>query len=417
MASRWPTEVRPLNGVAMGTVVWRMNLEGGPSAVHLTVVVQATFAYSDEGALELVAPAPLTRERGPAPVKMVAASSDLAPFLLQSDIWFTGHAHAVGHTARAVSVRLAVGRREPFVDKTLHVYGERRPGRHGLGPPRSFRRMAISYERAAGGDENPFGENHGVPNIVDPENPARPVGFGLIPPPWPARKRLRASGLRKRRRADEEPTGLSAPLMVVPVGFDWGYFQAAPADQRGPFLMGDEWVVLDGLHPTKKRITLQLPGLSACASFCWHGVKKEVALWADGLHVDGDHRRVTVRWRGCFEVERSEGLRDAVVEGAVLVDGQKVALSPDVLNDAARTETMDERDRSLLLAGPASTIPGGPWRVWNEELKAWVISETAEHAARRRALGVEAAAEEGWLRPGTIPGAPWCVRDRSVPDG
>jgi hypothetical protein len=378
-----------------------MNLSDGPSSVHLTVVLKATLAYSNEGELTLARPARLTRERGPAPARMVAASSDLAPFLAQTDVWFTGHAHAVGTSAKALSVRLAVGRGETrLVDKTLHVYGDRRQSGARLGSPRSFRRMPIEYERAVGGEDNPFGQNGGAPNIVDPHDPARPVGFGLIPPPWPLRKRLRAGGLRRRRRADEEPVGLSAPLMVIPVGFEWAYFQAAPPDQRCPFLWGDEWVVLDGLHPRHQRLTLQLPEVGARARFSWEGESRDVLLWIDGLHVDGDRHQVTLRWRGCFEVERSQGLRDAVVEGAVLLGGEEVA----AWAEAARAPSVD--DRQPAGSGPASTIPERPWRIWDEHLKAWVVSETEEVAARRRELGL-ARSPEVVLRPGDFAGAPW----------
>ena len=61
--------------------------------------------------------------------------------------------------------------------------------------PDPFERMPIIYERAAGGrgfDSNPIGvlddDEEGV-NIIDPNLPERPAGYGPIAALWPARQR------------------------------------------------------------------------------------------------------------------------------------------------------------------------------------------------------------------------------------
>jgi len=275
-------------------------------------VVKATLAYSDSGQLSLVEAEPIVRESGRAPTAFVAASSDLAPYLGQAEVWLTGHAHVAGpEPAPASAVRLAVGRHQPWIDKTLHVYGDRPAGEDPPDDPEPFQRLGLSFERAVAGSDNPAGDPDRCANIIDPRDPPRATCYSLIPPGWPARQRLLGSSSADR---------FEEAIWELPEGLDWQYFQAAPEDQRCPFLKGDEWIVIDGMHPELPRIQVQLPKLSAHASVLTPGagdLGHAIALMCDGLHIDADRQRCTLRWRGCFPVIEPSRLGELRVVGAV----------------------------------------------------------------------------------------------------
>ena len=135
------------------------------------------------------------------------------------------------------------------------------------------------YERTYGGpDHNPnpvgmggmaeLGGKRRLPNIVHPARSAQPgvepAGLAPISLEWAARRRmLRATP----RRALEQP------VVEIPDDLDPLYFQSAPADQRlpdpkpanagAPFLRGDEWIVLEGLHKLRRRSRRSSPGRAA----------------------------------------------------------------------------------------------------------------------------------------------------------
>ncbi len=337
----------------MGTVNWCISLgSGGGCQHHLTVVVKTTLAYGDNGQLTLIDPEPVVREAGRYPAPLAAASSDLAPYLGQADVWLTGHAHVVGpDPAPSVAVRLAVGRQGPLIDKTLHIYGEHQGGGDDASSPRPFRRLALSFERAVAGSANPKGGPDRSPQIIDPRDPNRSTCFALLPPSWPARQHLLGELSR-------EP--LEDSVWTIPEAFNWQFFQAAPEDQRCPFLHGDEWIVLDGLHPEQPRLQLQLPKLSAHASVLAPGAGDAghaIALFCDGLHIDADRQRCTLRWRGCFPVIEPSRLAELRIVGAVAAaDGAWLGIEPGAEADSQRP------DRSAGPGGggaPAAELPAG----------------------------------------------------------
>ena len=65
----------------------------GFAGVNLTVPHKEVAFRGLEKLDEMLARKALTRERGPAPVRMVSASSDLAPYLPRADVWFSGCAY------------------------------------------------------------------------------------------------------------------------------------------------------------------------------------------------------------------------------------------------------------------------------------------------------------------------------------
>ena len=338
--------VVPLPGVAATAVAWRAK-----GQLHLTVIAKATFAFAPDGPMPRVEPQEIFHaevHHGNNPGRSIRFTSDLAPALARADVLFTGHAHAPpGSDAHSMTVRLAIfdGHRH-VLEKQLLVQDKD-----------GFRQMPILYERAAtaaAGQDNPLGRprSEGEPNILDPVVPERPAGFGPIGRAWPARKRLLGSLPRK---------ALGAPIAEIPEGFEWSYFQAAPLDQRIELLRGDEWIVLDGLHPTLPRLQTRLPGARAYAKI--HGLSAFgvseghlLELRADTLRVDGQEQLCTVVWRQSVPVTSEAALPAARIAAGVAIDGAAITWpDPRVLARAI------DANRRLARADPrrAQQLHGG----------------------------------------------------------
>ncbi|NUO53068.1 MAG: DUF2169 domain-containing protein, partial [Polyangiaceae bacterium] len=191
--------------------------------------------------------------------------------------------------------------------------------------PVPFTRIPLRYERAhrgpAGYEENPVGMPAGpglpVPNVIDPADPHGPAGFGPLPGFWPSRQRL----LRNL-----DPAVIEANAPTIPDTFAWSYFHAAPPDQRCTFFEGNEWVVLEGMHPDLPRIESQLPGARAQARV--YGVEstghREVGMSADTLWLDPDRSIACMIWRGNFEVDNDAALAAAQVFAGVELPGRPI---------------------------------------------------------------------------------------------
>ena len=305
-------------------IAWRY---GG--ALRVTVIAKATFAFASDAAMARTAAQPIFRDdahHGKSPARSIQFASDLVPYLHRGEVFFTGHAYApAGSAPEAMSVRLGVfpdgPDARPLVDKTLNL--RRRGG---------LRKVALTYEHAYGGvgwPENPLGlgvMGDDEPTVFDPRDDKRLAGFGPIGGIWPARHKLLGQTPRK---------ALEGRILEIPDGFQWAYFQAAPADQQIEFLRGDEWIVMDGMHPTLPRARMRLPGARGLArvyGLSPSGVAEgqPLVLHADTLHIDGDAQRCTVTFRGVFPVA-SEAALDAVR----LVAGVELPGAPVVWPDPA----------------------------------------------------------------------------------
>ncbi len=309
----------------MGTLLWEN--DGVP---HLGVVVKASFALRHDAPM-VIAKSPEVVERDlhaeDDPTRSLVRASDVVPYRPMADVWLTGHAHAPGGRAISVSVaRLALYRgRERLFEKAVQVIGDRANLTTSPGP---FTSMPLVYERAYGGigfDDNPVGvgadERPLVPNLVDPEQPERPAGFGPISRYWKVRRGAVDTALRRE---------LEHEIPRVPRGFDWSYFQAAPPDQRVPFLRGDEWLVLDGLHPARLRIQSRVPkarGVARVLSLRGDDRGDAIAMVADALTIDADEQTCAITWRGSVVLDMSLGLEELVVAGGVEIDGRGVDFS------------------------------------------------------------------------------------------
>ncbi|AGP35554.1 hypothetical protein SCE1572_14050 [Sorangium cellulosum So0157-2] len=304
MTSPWPVQVVALNAVSCGSVLWQAG-----SAQRVTVIVKATLALAHDRLAWPIAPLPIVREDRHGPSGSLEAASEVAPYLPSVGVVLTGHACAPGgQPVAAMIARLAIYRGEArLLDKRIKIVGDRAP----VPPWRSqpFQRMPLVYERAFGGPgvpDNPVGVGAAssaapaLPNLLDPVQPTRPAGMGPISPRWPARQRLLGGA---------EPRGGEPQQAGPAAGFDWRYFHAAPPDQQLPFLHGDEWLVLDGLHPELPRVQTQLPAARALARRYpagGGGQGQPVDLAADTLVIDVDRQICSIVWRGSFALERAE---------------------------------------------------------------------------------------------------------------
>ncbi len=337
----------PLGQVAAGAVAWRT---GG--TLSATLVVKATFTLVPRADMIATEPDEVVRaevHHDDNPTRSIRLSSDLAPYQPQLDVLLTGHACApAGKPAAIVPVRLAVYRGQAIVDKTLEVYGARREG-----APQPFVRMALDYEHAFGGlgvNANPLGVGWkggkrvepAVHNLVDPGDPWGTVGFGPIARAWPERRRI--LGTHPRRELDK-------PVAEIPAGFDFAYFQAAPLDQRGAYLEGGEWLILEGVHPDLPQIKTRFPEARAAVRIEGLPVAAPpVELVADTLRVDADALRCSVTWRGSLALADEGWLAAIRVVAAVELPGRPIVW-PAEAPAASRAPTIsftddDHADRS-----------------------------------------------------------------------
>src|SRR5262249_51218897 len=87
--------------------------------------------------------------------------------------------------------------------------------------------------------------------------------------------------------------------------------QVAPADQLAPAFGGDEWIVLDGLHPSLPRFQTRLPSAAGVARLAvrtgsaWSGLAP-IELVADTLVLDGGRHLGSMVWRGHVALEDVE---------------------------------------------------------------------------------------------------------------
>jgi hypothetical protein len=360
----WPVRVAPLGPVAMGSTLWRS--EG---QLYATAVAKATFAFTLDEVATCIAPMPIRRAdecaRG---VPSLAGASEIAPRMTEVDVVLVGHAFAPAGTTKS-TIRLVVMAGEPLLDKSLLVYGKRKPG----GKPKPFERMRIGYERALGGlsfPENPIGTGadddcESLPNVVHPGDPKGTVGgFGPIPSRFKGRRDLRGK---------VDPELMQNGIVDYPAGFDWRFFQAAPIDQRLSALAGDEWIMLDGLHPSHTLVRTRLPSARALATLYSRrpGVAPSLAeLKLDTLHIEADDNRLSLLWRGAFPIMSELAAGELVIAGALELPGKplmwpqsidelEALASPEV--DA--TELAGGRDDELQRTGepvlptPAYAVP------------------------------------------------------------
>jgi hypothetical protein len=326
-----------------------------------------------ESAMPRVSPAPIVIKDihdAKNPLRSVRVPSDLVPYRRRADVYFTGSAHAVSGPVESTGVRFGVATSERVLfDKVLLV---RKKG--------GVSRVSLVWEHAVGGPghpENPLGEEEGSDDlcIFDRAQPSRPAGFGPLGPAMPARARV---------LGPLPLPALGATPVSIPDDFDFDFFQAAPPDQQIGFLRGDEWILLERLHPQHPTLRMCLPGARAQArihGLADHGIPegRPLAMSADVLHVDGDEERCTVAWRGTFAIGSEAALPHVRLAAGVETPGEPIAwpdaaelaraiaeqaaaARPALEISAIHTMALDDTERTLPVSstafkGPRAALP------------------------------------------------------------
>ncbi|MBL8743972.1 MAG: DUF2169 domain-containing protein, partial [Myxococcales bacterium] len=327
--------VSAYGGAAGGALVWRARGE-----LYLAVTVKVELVLAHDAVASIASATELARIDQPFgdAMRPLEQPSDLTPPLPQPEILLVGQACTPGQVpAPSMSVRLFVGREDQaLVDKTLHVYGDRS---NGAAHPRPFVRMPLSWALAVGGPntDNPAGRplNDPVapPNVVDPHSPWACAGFAPIAASWPPR----------RRAIRSTPPRLEGGVLELPPDLGMEYFQCAPPDQRVGALVGDEWVIIDGMHPERTRFQFQLPSLRARARLARGGLDqpKPFTLVLDRLFIDMQRWAAQLSWRGSMRIEPAELMDSQLVVGVespaddnMELSSETMMLSEDQLNRA-----------------------------------------------------------------------------------
>jgi uncharacterized protein YjbI with pentapeptide repeats len=298
------------------TVAWQHK----PPRDSITVIVKATFELVPDG------PARMRAEADPPtgdvhwdddPDKSLAYASDFAFFKPKADVTVTGHAHAPGGSAAACRVTLRFGEGPSRIERALHVLGDRvwqRALAVALSPtePAPFEAMPLVYERAFGGPShgaNPLGTSADrLPNLEDPERPIvgpgdtpPPACFAPVPPTFPP---------RTGKLGTYDARWLTTRWPYFPEDFDWAHFQSAPTAQQVGWLQGDEPFEITGMRRDHPLVRGRLPG-KRVQCFAQHtessgGALREILLRLDTAAFDMDRMKLSLVWRGLYEVSDEE---------------------------------------------------------------------------------------------------------------
>lgn len=290
---------------AHATLGARLFSLGARQELRVTVIAKLAVDLSTG---RVVAAPPIACEDEPdrdAPMGAISAANDLAPRKPACDVTLVGRARTLGEQpADALPVRFAVYRGNAALLRKaiLAVAPPRADGAHA--PVAS---APIGWSRALGGEgmpSNPIGSRSPSVFLLDvhgrPSN-TEPGGLGPIPISWPAR----------RDRLDEATRrGLAAVVSPIPDDVDWGAFLSAPRDQQVPYLLGGEWVLVDGVSRALPRVQMQLPtlrarALVACGSAASVESVTGFALSWDTLAIDTERLVAHVVLRGDVAVPSS----------------------------------------------------------------------------------------------------------------
>ena len=299
MAGTWPINVLPTGQITAGAVLWRQ-----AGQLNATVVVESQLRLvPDRAMMELPSEAVLPEQ--------------LAPRLEQAEVYISrAEAHAQQSSA-AIAVRLVIYRGEALIDKNLLVY----PYDVSSGRARAVESVPLEPPQPALGV------------VVDPARPDQAASFGPM------------SGQQRADLLGGLPTpSMQGNVMELPDDLPFTFFRAAQPDQVVKALHGDEWVVLDGMHPTLPRLQSQLPRKVAVARVYSPGLAEsamfELPLRADRLVIDAVAARCALFWRGDFTVA-DEARADEYVAVAAMVRPGQAPRWPTIEEIRQRTEQME----------------------------------------------------------------------------
>jgi hypothetical protein len=296
-------------------------------------VAKATFTWGPDGELSPAAsalPIAVTDVPGDPPAASgLAVAGEVTLPKPRVDVLVQGEI-VLRTPVEQIDCRLEIGEE---LRKSVRVSGDRhwRQGAGGTMLPsraRPFVRMPIDWRRSFGGVDpddpscldrrNPVGrgvrrrpgalEGHPVPNFEDPrvpignpaDNPA-PVGWGPIAPHWQSRRDL-AGTYDQRWEAERFP--------LLPIDFDPGFLNAAPADQQlARYRPGDE-VRLGNFTPRGLDRFL-LPEVAPPLTVVDARVIHQVATRVDTLIIEPVERRLSLIARAVYAPRDVQALMTA----------------------------------------------------------------------------------------------------------
>ncbi len=365
----------------------------------LTLIIKGTFGLIPDSPARPAEPGDHLPPTGDLhydddPRSSVRYESDFIYFKPRADVLVVGHCHVPeGKSQPACSVRFKAGQ----IDKSLMVFGDRywqrsMVGTRRMSDPEPFAAMELRYENSFGGPDyscNPVGKgirtrfggqqksDDPLPNIkvlvgeqLETMCQGAPAGFGPLGRNWSQRTAL--SGTYGRKWRNERWPWL-------PEDLNWGCFNAAPPDQQVKgYLIGDEALYFENMHPRHSSLHASLPGIRVRCFVLEHKdggrIFREIRTRLDTLWVDMDTLTLVLVWRGLVTVASKTCDR---VEDILIVQ-------EEVANEAPGPEYY----RKLLdarKAGAAMAASGA-----EEEEKTDTVDSTAVEAAKAKVAAREA---------------------------
>ncbi len=240
-------------------------------------------------------------------------NADLEYFKPRADLTLTGSCHTPGgQPATTCPVTFGVGDWSKTIAAIGNRHWEKSLLRSRMTDPEPFTKVPLTWANAFGGPNfaaNPAGKGHKdvlLPNLEVPDDlitsagsKPRPAGFGPILRTWKS---------RAKKLGTYDKKWLKERWPAFPEDLDWTYFNAAPADQQlGGYLVGDEQILLQNMHPQHATLKSTLPGIRVRV-LLREGLEgaevtvREVPMNLDTLHVDADKNEVYLLWRGVANV-------------------------------------------------------------------------------------------------------------------
>jgi len=355
-----PLPVLTSDPIACDTLVWHM---GGRQ--HLTVVAKATFEIVPGDAARLRAPLPLLRQdKFRADRWTLDEACEVVPYLGRVGVLLRGKVFSRSGWQSPPMVVVSLG-----IAKQAWVM---------------YKRLIVQ---------------------VDPSG-AGPAGFGPIAPQWAPRSQYIPHG-----------GGVTLPEPEIPEGFDWRYYQPAPSDQQFDEIKGDEWIFLEGMHPTQERIQTRFPGarvFARCTFPAGLGLMpraETLPLVADLVLIDTDAMTLSIVFRGHCEFSPHTPRDQVRVVAGLEMPGKPVVfppVEPVRLHPAPAAPNAVRSNADLL----KELLPNAPAHVL-AALNAPVAADGGATAAISSAASSRPIAPFELAAPGTraptaaIPGAPF----------
>lgn len=332
----WPLLVNPQGPIALGCFLWERR-----GRTRVTAIVKASFAMVHGGFAMPTDPVPISTE------ETAEAASDLWPQLSLPQA--IAHCEAVSlgrEPVQALAVRFVIWKRGFKLDKTVHVFGPR--SSHDL-EPAPFVQAPVTWELAPTGENghNPAGVKGDRPaRVISPSNPALPTSFA------PLRFDRKERNLHSFELPKAGPIPWRWPDEVMPEAFS-----SAPRDQWLPTLDGDEWILLDGVHPELPRFATRLPMPVTRAQLRDESGRAEPFLMSlDTLTVDTRTRTVSLVWRGSLPLLR-EHWTDLQVDASLELGVPEELSAEDAPAPLALGKGLLLGPRPTVSVAPAPRLP------------------------------------------------------------